>query len=165
MAAYPFTPKKLALILGLTFLLICSCRFADRELFARPASIRLDGKLDFVRSDGSIIVSIDIEIAETAKAHRTGLMRRQSLKPTYGMLFIYKHAALRSFWMHNTPVSLDMIFVDHKGRIIHMAEATIPMSKQKYHSKMPAQYVVEVPAGFVKYFNIEKGMRIEWQRN
>ena len=82
---------------------------------------------------------------------------------TDGMLFIFEQAELRYFWMYNTPVSLDMIFVDPEKRIVHIAESTLPMSTQTYGSQFPAQYIVEVPAGFVKFFKIKTGMRIQWQ--
>lgn len=138
--------------------------FAAAQTSVRPGSVRPDGMLDFVGLDGSKVVSIVIEIAETTETHSKGLMGRSFLRMTDGMLFIFERAELRYFWMKNTPVSLDMIFVDSERQIVHMAEATLPMSTQTYGSQVPAQYVVEVPAGFVKFFKIKTGMRIRWQR-
>jgi len=131
---------------------------------AGPGSIRSDGVLDFLNVQGSHIVSITIEIAETDKSRAKGLMGRPSLGITAGMLFIFERDDLRYFWMKNTPVSLDMIFVDQEKRIVHMVESTLPMSTQTYSSRFPVRYVIEVPAGFVKWFNIQTGMRIQWQR-
>jgi uncharacterized membrane protein (UPF0127 family) len=165
MASFSFSHIRLVLISSLSILLICAHGFFGSGLLAQSESIHPDGKLDFLNFDESRIVSIVIEIAETKEARRKGLMGRHSLNMTNGMLFIYEREALISFWMHNTPISLDMIFVNSKRRIIHIAESTRPMSKQGYGSQMPAQYVVEVPAGFAKFFNIKKGMRIRWQRN
>jgi len=138
--------------------------FSDVQTSARSGSVRPDGKLDFVGLDGSKVVTIVIEIAETAEAHRIGLMGRSSLRMTDGMLFIFEQAQVRYFWMKNTPASLDMIFVDPEKRIIHIVESTLPMSQQTYSSQFPAKYVVEVPAGFVKFFKIKTGMHIQWQR-
>jgi len=138
--------------------------FTDAQTSARSGSVRPDGKLDFVGVDGTPVVTITIEIAETAQARRIGLMGRSSLSMTDGMLFIFEQAEPRYFWMSNTPVSLDMIFIDPEKRIVHMVESTLPMSKQTYSSRFPAQYVVEVPAGFVKFFKIKTGMHIQWQR-
>jgi len=131
---------------------------------ARPGSVRPDGMLDFVAPDESKVVSIVIEIAETTETHSKGLMGRPFLRMTDGMLFIFERAELRYFWMKNTPVSLDMIFIDSEWQIVHMAESTLPMTTRTYSSRFPARYVVEVPAGFVKFFNIQTGMRIQWQR-
>lgn len=138
--------------------------FPGAPTSVRPGSVRPDGQLDFVDLDGSKVVTIVIEIAETAEAHGKGLMGRPSLRMTDGMLFIFEQAQVRYFWMKNTPVSLDMIFVDPEMQIVHIAESTRPMTTQTYSSQLPAKYVVEVPAGFVKFFKIQTGMRIQWQR-
>lgn len=127
-------------------------------------AVRLDGTLSFVGVDETPRATIHVEIAETAEARRLGLMGRSSLHITEGMLFIFEEAQRRYFWMSNTPVSLDMIFVDPEKRIVHMVESALPLSEKMYDSRFPAQYVVEVPAGFVKLFNIKTGMRIRWQR-
>jgi uncharacterized membrane protein (UPF0127 family) len=122
-----------------------------------------DGELQFLRQDGSIVVSITIEIAKTPEARIKGLMERWSLPEHHGMLFIFESPEVQRFWMHNTPLSLDMIFVDESRRIQNIAESTTPMSKQTYGSRGPAKYVVEVKAGFSKRHGIEEGMSIQWQ--
>jgi uncharacterized membrane protein (UPF0127 family) len=122
-----------------------------------------DGELQFLRQDGSIAVSISIEIADTAEARIKGLMERWALPELHGMLFIFDSPDVQRFWMHNTPLSLDMVFVDENRRILNMAESTTPMSKQTYSSRGPAKYVVEVRAGFSKRHGIEEGMSIQWQ--
>ena len=126
-------------------------------------TVQRDGELQFLRQDGSIGVSITIEIADTPEARIKGLMERWSLLEFHGMLFIFDYPEMQRFWMHNTPLSLDMIFVDENRRIVNMAESTTPMSKQTYSSKGPAKYVVEVRAGFSKRHGIEEGMSIQWQ--
>jgi uncharacterized membrane protein (UPF0127 family) len=154
----------LVFIFSLAVLTVSAHGFSGAQTSARSGSVRPDGKLDFVGLDGSKVVTIVIEIAETAEDRRIGLMGRSSLLMTNGMLFIFEQAELRYFWMSNTPASLDMIFVDPEKRIVHIAESTLPLSTQTYSSQFPAQYAVEVPAGFVKFFKIKTGMRIQWQR-
>lgn len=143
---------------------VAACSVNEPATVTPADLLRLAGQLDFVRWDGSTAASIQIEIADTPKARSKGLMERTSLEMTNGMLFIFEREALQQFWMYNTPISLDMIFVDAKRHIIHMSESTQPMSTQIYSSRKPAQYVVEVPAGFVKYFDIREGMHIRWRR-
>lgn len=121
------------------------------------------GELQFLRPDGSTAVSITIEVADTPEARIRGLMDRWSLPELHGMLFIFDYSEVQRFWMHNTPLSLDMIFVDESRRILNIAESTMPMSKQLYGSRGPAKYVVEVRAGFSKRHGIEEGMKIQWQ--
>jgi hypothetical protein len=120
------------------------------------------GALQFLRQDGSTVVSITIEIADTPEARTKGLMERWSLPDLHGMLFVFEYPEVQRFWMHNTPLSLDMIFVDENRRILNIAESTTPMSKQTYASRGPARYVVEVKAGFSKRHGIEEGMSVQW---
>ena len=121
-----------------------------------------DGELQFLRQDGTVAVSISIEIADTPEARVKGLMERWFLSDLHGMLFIFDYPEVQRFWMHNTPLSLDMIFVDQNQRILNIAESTVPMSDQTYASRGPAQYVVEVKAGFSKRHGIEEGMSVRW---
>jgi len=127
------------------------------------ATVRPDATLDFLRPAGSLIARIVVEIAETAEAKMTGLMGRRTLGLDSGMLFLYDDAAVRYFWMKNTPVSLDMIFIDGRKQVVHIAESTKPMSEQFYSSRFPARYVVEVRAGFSRLFGIGTGTRIRWR--
>lgn len=153
-----------AVIFNLMAVAALACAPAGVPAGDRNETIRPDGILEFVGSDDTVLATIDIEIAETAEARRSGLMGRTTLRMTDGMLFIFEQAQQRGFWMYNTPVSLDMIFVDSEKRIVHIVESTRPMSTQTYSSRFPARYVVEVPAGFVKFFKIKANMRIRWQR-
>jgi uncharacterized protein len=144
----------------MAFLIILGSSAAEGDA---QKSAQSDGELRFLRQDGSVAVSITIEIADTPEARIKGLMERWFLPDLHGMLFIFDHPEVQRFWMHNTPLSLDMIFVDQNRRILNIAESTTPMSKQTYGSRGPAQYVVEVKAGFSKRHGIEEGMSIEWK--
>ena len=135
----------------------------DRAFCETVLTAQGDGELQFLRQDGSIAVSITIEIADTPEARIKGLMKRWFLPERHGMLFIFDSPEIQKFWMRNTPLSLDMIFVDESRRVLNVAESTTPMSKQTYGSTGPAKYVVEVKAGFSKRHGIEKGMSIQWQ--
>ena len=147
----------------LVFGIIIGWSAAEGEAFAesqKPA--QASGELQFLRQDGATAVSITIEIADTPEARVRGLMERWSLPESHGMLFIFDSPEVQRFWMHNTPLSLDMIFVDENRRILNIAESTTPMSKQTYASRGPAKYVVEVRAGFSKRHSIAEGMSIQW---
>jgi uncharacterized membrane protein (UPF0127 family) len=126
--------------------------------------MRIDGILEFVRFDDSVVSSINIEIADTTETQMKGLMGRRSIDYTQGMLFVFEHVKPQIFLMKNTPISLDIIFVGENGCVINIAENTTPMSDKIYRSQGPMKYVVEVRAGFAKYFKIEKGVCIRWRR-
>ena len=144
------------------FMIIGGFSAAGGKAFCEPPKAE-QGDLQFLRQDGSTVVSITIEVADTPEARIKGLMERWSLPELHGMLFIFDYPEIHRFWMHNTPLSLDMIFVDENRRILNIAESTTPISKQTYSSRGPAKYVVEVRAGFSTRHGIEEGMKIQWK--
>jgi uncharacterized membrane protein (UPF0127 family) len=109
-------------------------------------------------------VRLAVEIAETAEARARGLMGRVLSDYLVGMLFVFASAEQQTFWMRNTPSSLDMIFVDAAGKVLNVAAYTTPMSDQLYSSAGPAKYVVEAKAGFAERFGIRPGYAMRWKR-
>lgn len=146
----------------MVFMIVAGFPAAGDKAFCEPPKT-MQGDLQFLRQDGSTVVSITIEVADTPEARIKGLMERWSLPELHGMLFIFDYPEVQGFWMHNTPLSLDMIFVGENRRILNIAESTTPMSKQTVNSRGPAKYVVEVKAGFSKRHGIEEGMKIQWK--
>jgi len=130
---------------------------------AEPA-IRPDGTLEMVRPDGSIAATLVVEIAETPESRARGLMGRVLTDYMAGMLFIFESAQPQTFWMRNTPSSLDMMFVDTGGTVVNIAAYTTPLSDQLYSSAGPAKYVVEAKAGFTDRFGIREGYTMRWKR-
>ncbi len=122
------------------------------------------GELSFFSAEGKELARIDIEIAEDDLSREQGLMYRNEMAEHHGMLFVFEDEAFRSFWMKNTPLPLDIIFVDGQHRIITIHKNTTPFSEEEYRSSAPARYVVEVNAGFTDRFKIQVGDRIRWRR-
>ena len=81
-----------------------------------------------------------------------------------GMLFVFNEEQPRSFWMSNTPVALDILFVDADSQVVTIAKYTTPLSSERYESGAPVQFVVEVPAGFADSHGILEGDRTRWRR-
>jgi len=146
--------------------LLSACTYHNQTLKVNlpPASIRKDGILYFVHSDESINASITVEIADTPETQMKGLMERSALDDSSGMLFVFERLEPQKFWMKNTPVSLDIIFIGGDGCIINIVESTTPMSNQRYRSSGPVKYVVEVRAGFAKRYQLDTDTCIQWQR-
>jgi uncharacterized membrane protein (UPF0127 family) len=122
------------------------------------------GIVDFIDVDGFVKASVAVEIADTPETQMKGLMGRSEMSINQGMLFIFKQLKPRNFWMKNTPISLDIIFIGGGGCIVNIAESTTPMSRRSYRSKGPIKYVVEVRSGFTKHFNIDSRTCIRWRR-
>ena len=125
---------------------------------------RQDGRLAFLR-DGEPLVEIAIEVAETDSARQRGLMQRGPLPEQSGMLFLFEEEGPQSFWMANTPVALDILFVNADSQIVDIAKYVKPLSPSSVTSSDPAQYVVEVPAGFADSYGLAETDRVRWTRD
>jgi len=121
-----------------------------------------EGELTITDSIANPIIKIDIEIADNDYERQLGLMNRQSMEEMQGMLFIFPAERFQSFWMMNTLFSLDMIFINTNKEIVTIHKNTTPLSEQSYPSSAPAQYVLEVNAGFCETHNIKLGDKVFW---
>ena len=92
-------------------------------------------------------VYLDVEIADDPIERAEGLMGREDIKPGQGMLFVFDDEYPRSFWMKNTPLSLDILFFDAEGRWVSSQLSTTPFSTKSLPSGLPAQYALEILAG------------------
>ncbi|WVN42478.1 DUF192 domain-containing protein [beta proteobacterium MWH-UniP1] len=92
---------------------------------------------------------ITAEIAQTNAQRTKGLMGRQSLPPSHGMLFVFEQAEQQCFWMRNTPLPLTIAFVADDGKIVNFADMT-PFSEQAHCSAKPVKYALEMEQGWFK---------------
>jgi uncharacterized membrane protein (UPF0127 family) len=102
-----------------------------------------------------------IEIALTPKQHERGLMFRKYLPYKHGMLFLYKRPQLARFWMKNTFIPLDLIFIDSQDKIIQIHEHAQPLSQDLICSKKPIKAILELFAGSVARYNIKINQSIK----
>ena len=136
---------------------------APAQTGAKPV-IRSDGVVEMMKPDGAVAATLAVEIAETPEARGRGLMGRALGDFMAGMLFIFETPQTQTFWMRNTPGSLDMIFIDAGGKVLNVAAHTTPLSDQLYSSAGPALYVLEARAGFAERFGIRPGDAMRWRR-
>ena len=80
------------------------------------------------------------------------------------MLFLFDREQPQQFWMGNTPVALDLIFIDADSQIVDFAKYAQPFSADGIRSAVPAQYVLEVPAGFSDTHGLIETDRVSWRR-
>ena len=102
------------------------------------------------------------EIADTAEERSQGLMFREELAANEGMLFLYPAAKPVSFWMKNTLLPLDLLFIGDEGRIIHVASMAIPFDTSPISSNGPAKAVLEILGGSAAQLGIKPGDLVEW---
>lgn len=108
-------------------------------------------------------IDLIVEIADT-KAERTkGLMYREHMGENDGMLFIFEIEKPQTFWMKDTLISLDMIFINSEFEIVHIAKNTKPNQiKELYSSQEPARYVIETNAGWTDQYGILVGQVVKF---
>jgi hypothetical protein len=99
-------------------------------------------------------------VARTAAQHAQGLMYRRRLAADTGMLFIYDKPEPARFWMKNTYIPLDMVFIAPDGRISSIAERTVPLSLELVTSNQPVIGVLELNGGTASRLGIRAGDRV-----
>ncbi len=122
-----------------------------------------EGELSFKDANGKELTKIEIEIVENDADRQKGLMFRKQMLESRGMLFIFDAEEPQSFWMHNTYVSLDIIYVGKDFKVVSIQKNAKTLNDTPLPSDAPAQYVVEVNAGFSEKFGIKKGVLIEFK--
>jgi uncharacterized membrane protein (UPF0127 family) len=116
--------------------------------------------IDLVVERGSKKLAFKVELADTPQAQARGLMFRTALGDDEGMIFPSAAPEPRSFWMKNTPLSLDIIFIGTDGRITNIAANTVPYSLDSVSSSGLASGVLELRAGRSKELGIVAGDRV-----
>ena len=115
-----------------------------------------------VAPDGKTRASVTVEVADTEQQREVGLMFRKHLDDDAGMLFVFKDAAQRNFWMHNTVIPLDMLFADAGGRVIGIVANAEPFSDKAVGVEGGSEYVLEVNGGFCAKNGIKAGDRFNF---
>ncbi len=111
----------------------------------------------------SIIKRLDIEIADDDYKIQTGLMYRTHLENHQGMLFIFPNLDFRSFYMKNTKIPLDIIYIDDNQSIVSFQKNAKPFDERSLPSEAPAKYVLEINGGLSDDWQLTVGDRIEFQ--
>jgi len=129
---------------GLQMAQAAACR-ADLALFSLPRG----GEARF-----------SIELADTPAERAQGLMARTSLPASTGMLFIYETEREVAFWMKNTLIPLDMIFIDATGEVVAVHENAVPLDETPIPSGVPVQMVLEIRGGLARRIGLVPGAHL-----
>ncbi len=124
-----------------------------------------EGQLSFIdRQNEEPITKIDIEIAETDYETTLGLMYRHKMDDDQGMLFVFEQEEFKSFWMKETYITLDIVYVNSAFEIVKIHKHAQPLSEESLPSIKKAKYVVEVVGGFCDKHNVKEGDFIAYER-
>jgi uncharacterized protein len=125
-----------------------------------------DAGLDQVQlciQSGAKSHSFTVEMARTGQQQQQGLMFRTALADDKGMLFPFAEKRMASFWMKNTLIPLDIIFIAGDGKIVNIAENTTPYSVDPVQSTAPVMAVLELRGGLTAQMRIKAGDKVSWK--
>ena len=158
-------PIKYRNIVIVALVVIASCVLVY-NLYIRKGEPQFvkQGEVSFLHSGNNAeIKKIDVEVASTPQTQTTGLMYRKHMEDTQGMLFLFPESTKHAFWMKNTLMPLDIIFIEPQGQIDTIYRNTTPLSERSLPSRKNVQFVVEVNAGFCDKNQIKEGDLISYK--
>ncbi len=133
------------LLLSFSFLLLSSCSNVDTT------------EVSFANLDGSNSPKIKVEKALTKNDRSFGLMFRKKMPQDHGMLFVFPTEEIKGFWMKNTYIPLDIIYISSNKKVVSIVKNAIPLTAVSRRSLAPAKYVVEVNAGLSDEWKVTPG--------
>ena len=157
----------IALVLSSILLLVFGCKEEQKSIVA-PIHIEFkkEGTLQLYKSGtDSIISTFDIEFAEDEYETQTGLMNRSSMQNNQAMLFVFPNVQMRSFYMKNTLIPLDIIYLNKEQKVVSIQKNAKPMDETSLPSKAPAKYVLEINGGLSDQLNIIEGDSMSFKKN
>jgi len=154
--------KILAVVLLIVFLGIIIFSGLVEKKTEKEYMFKKEGELSITDSSGNSKIRINIEIADTDFDRQLGLMFRRTMEENQGMLFNFPAEEMQSFWMRNTFIPLDLIFINSAKQIVTIIKNTEPLTDSNHSSTKPAKYVLEVNAGFTEKYSISEGDRVNF---
>ena len=135
---------------------------AALALLALVAGCRDHGPVAAIRGPGGA-VEVSLEVAATPAERERGLMYRSSLAEGRGMLFVFDEDGNHTFWMRNTLIPLDMLFIARDGTVVGIHANATPLSTANIAVGKPSRYVLEVPGGWAARHGISAGARVDFR--
>lgn len=148
-------PSSGAWALALGLFLACSANRSGPPPDAGPARV-------LVRSGGTLH-AVQVEVARTDAERERGLMNRERLEAGRGMLFVFEAEDEHVFWMKDTLVPLDMIFIDGLGTIVGIVARAEPLTTSPRTVGRPSRYVLEVPGGWAEERGVKAGDGVRFE--
>ncbi|XLS30151.1 DUF192 domain-containing protein [Flavobacteriaceae bacterium M23B6Z8] len=153
------------IVLSLLLTVSCKNQGNTNQIINQEVTFSKEGSLQIIKSDSITVLDLEIEIADNDYEIETGLMYRKKMRKDRGMLFIFPNEEPRYFYMKNTEIPLDLIFINAENKIVSVTENTTPFDETTLPASAPAQYVLEINAGLVSDHNITVGDVVRFTKN
>jgi uncharacterized protein len=147
-------------VLGSLAALALACRPSPQPPAAARSPARPRAVID---SPSGRRTAVEVELARTPEEQARGLMFRERLAPMSGMLFVFPESRDHVFWMKDTLIALDMIFIDQEGAVVGLLERAEPLSLAPRTAGVPSRYVLEVAGGFAAEHGVRPGDRVRFE--
>ncbi|MEN3322911.1 DUF192 domain-containing protein [Mariniflexile soesokkakense] len=155
---------KHVILVSIVVLSTFACKKDKKTITQTDISFKKEGELTIFKLTDSTKINLDIEIADTDFDIQTGLMYRDSMKKNQGMLFVFDDVTKRYFYMKNTKISLDIIYINDTFKIVSFQKNAKPFDETSLPSNVPAKYVLEVNAGLVDSWSLSVGDSIDYSK-
>lgn len=154
------------MLLFSSFFIVLSCKTETKQAIKTESiNFSKEGELTISPSESdSTLVQFDIEIAETEYETQTGLMYRDTMEENQGMLFVFDDVAMHSFYMKNTHIALDIIYIDENLKIASFQKNAQPFDETGLSSGVPIKYVLEINAGLSDKLGLTVGDSVSYNR-
>ena len=158
--------KSFVFLLAIGVFWSFSCKDTPKKAIkTEPIVFKKEGELYIIKQKvDTLITTFDIELAETEYETQTGLMYRERMDANQGMLFIFPDERMHSFYMKNTEIPLDLIFIKADSTIASFQENAKPYNETGLSSQVPIKYVLEVNAGLAEKWLLEVGDKIKFRK-
>ena len=144
--------------------LVIAIAIAALFFVASGRPVKPDGPYVEMWGDKSYVI-VNLEVADNMLSRSVGLMYRMKLDQRSGMLFIFDQPGIYPFWMQNTYIPLDMLFISDNDTIVDIIPDTQPFNETALYPRAEHKYVLEVNAGFCEKYGIEIGDVIKIKLN
>lgn len=115
-----------------------------------------------IATEGGRQLTFQVEVADTPAKRELGLQYRRDLAMDRGMIFLFPTESAHSFWMKNTPIPLDMIFISKERKIVGIVEQAVPFSTESRSVPGASQFVLEINGGLAKRYGIKAGDTVQF---
>lgn len=153
---------KLVTLVSIILLSVFACKEDKKAVTQTDISFKKEGDLTIFKLADSTKIHLDIEIADTDFDIQTGLMYRDALEKNQGMLFVFDDVAQRYFYMKNTKIPLDIIYISDTKKIVSFQKNAQPFDESSLPSHVPAKYVLEINAGLSDAWSLAVGDSISF---
>jgi len=119
-------------------------------------------EIEFLNPEGELVSRAEVAEAKTQQERNMGLMDVRNLPDDKGMMFFFEKEEPLSFWMANTPLPLDIFFINSDSVIVRIHRNTKPFSEENLTSDKPAKYVIEMNAGYALNHDINEGYKVKF---